>query len=198
MAYTKQLWANGDIITAAKMNHMEDGIDAISANGAIGTSNLANASVTNAKLDQGAVDTSNIANGAVGTTEIQDGAVTSAKLADSAYHNTAATFDTTKAYSSGDYCVYNGALYRFTADKAAGAWDSTKVVAVALADDVDEVKSEIQKINAVTLYNGTMTNGSVSKTTGENLSSSSLVRTSWVDVSNIEKLIYSRIYTTSS
>ena len=80
MAYTKQLWANGDIITAAKMNHMEDGIDAISANGAIGTSNLANASVTNAKLDQGAVDTSNIANGAVGTTEIQDGSVTSAKL----------------------------------------------------------------------------------------------------------------------
>ena len=81
MAYSKQTWVTGETITASKLNHMEDGIDAISANGAIGTSNLANASVTNAKLDQGAVDSSNIANGAVGTTEIQDGAVTTAKLA---------------------------------------------------------------------------------------------------------------------
>ena len=28
MSYTKQTWANGDIITAAKLNHMEDGITA--------------------------------------------------------------------------------------------------------------------------------------------------------------------------
>lgn len=80
MAYSKQTWVTGETITASKLNHMEDGIDTISANGAIGTANLANASVTNAKLDQGAVDSSNIANGAVGTTEIQDGSVTSAKL----------------------------------------------------------------------------------------------------------------------
>lgn len=26
MAYTKQTWTNGDTITAAKLNHMEDGI----------------------------------------------------------------------------------------------------------------------------------------------------------------------------
>ena len=81
MAYSKQTWVRGEKVASAKLNHMEDGIDAISANGAIGTANLANASVTNAKLDQGAVDTSNIANGAVGTTEIQDGAVTTPKIA---------------------------------------------------------------------------------------------------------------------
>lgn len=73
------------------------------------------------------------------TTTVEDGAVTSAKLANSAYHNTAATFDTSKAYSSGDYAIYSGNLYRFTADKTAGAWDSTKVVAVALADDVASI-----------------------------------------------------------
>ncbi len=28
MAYEKQTWANGDVITAAKLNHMEDGISA--------------------------------------------------------------------------------------------------------------------------------------------------------------------------
>lgn len=27
MAYDKQTWANGDVITAAKLNHMEDGIE---------------------------------------------------------------------------------------------------------------------------------------------------------------------------
>lgn len=89
MSYTAKTWVTGEVIQAVDLNHAEQGIataqsgvDAISAPGAIGTANLANASVTNAKLDQGAVDTSNIANGAVGTTEIQDGAVTLAKLAD--------------------------------------------------------------------------------------------------------------------
>lgn len=28
MSYTKQTWANGDVVTAAKLNHMEDGIEA--------------------------------------------------------------------------------------------------------------------------------------------------------------------------
>lgn len=27
MSYTKNTWANGDVITAAKLNHMEDGIE---------------------------------------------------------------------------------------------------------------------------------------------------------------------------
>ena len=60
--------------------HAEQGIYDISANGAIGTTNLANASVTNAKLDQEAVDTDNIRNGAITTPLIYDGAVTAAKL----------------------------------------------------------------------------------------------------------------------
>ena len=32
MAYEKQTWANGDIITAQRLNHMEDGIAASSSN----------------------------------------------------------------------------------------------------------------------------------------------------------------------
>ena len=31
MAYTKQTWATGDTITAAKLNHMEDGIEGASS-----------------------------------------------------------------------------------------------------------------------------------------------------------------------
>ena len=41
MAYEKTTWANGDIITAAKLNNMEDGIESIiglpSFSGANGT-----------------------------------------------------------------------------------------------------------------------------------------------------------------
>lgn len=48
----------------------------------------------------------------------------------------AAEFSTSKAYAVGDYCTYQGQVYRFTAAKSAGAWDSTKVTAVNIADDV--------------------------------------------------------------
>ena len=89
MSYTAKTWVTGEVIQAVDLNHAEQGIataqsgvDAISANGAIGTANLANASVTNAKLDQEAVDSDNIRNGAIVTPLIYDGAVTTPKLAD--------------------------------------------------------------------------------------------------------------------
>ena len=80
MAYSKQTWVRGEKVASAKLNHMEDGIAAISANGAIDTANLANASVTNDKLDQEAVDSNNIRTGAIITPLIYDGAVSYAKL----------------------------------------------------------------------------------------------------------------------
>lgn len=108
------------------------------------------------------------------TAKLQDGAVTAAKLADSAYHNTAATFDTTKAYSAGDYVIYSGSLYRFTADKTAGSWDSTKVVAVALADDVSDLKRTTKEEWESVLIESLAVNDSVSnwyKSTPNNLES---------------------------
>ena len=38
----------------------------------------------------------------------------------------APAFSTSTAYNEGDVVTYNGKLYLFTADKAAGAWDDTK------------------------------------------------------------------------
>lgn len=81
MAYTAKTWVTGEVIQASDLNHAEQGIAAISANGAIDTANLANASVTNEKLDQEAVDSNNIRAGAIITPLIYDGAVTDAKLA---------------------------------------------------------------------------------------------------------------------
>ena len=39
----------------------------------------------------------------------------------------APAFSTSTAYTAGDVVTYNGSLYVFTAEKAAGAWDDTKV-----------------------------------------------------------------------
>lgn len=73
------------------------------------------------------------------------------ETADEAKAIVAGEFLTTKTYTTGEYCIYSGTLYRFTADKTAGAWDSTKVVSGALANDVSKNKSAIMD-NANGLY----------------------------------------------
>lgn len=52
-------------------------------------------------------------------------------------------FSTSTAYAIGDYAIYNGHLYRFTAAHAAGAWTGTDAVQVQLAEDVADLKSAI-------------------------------------------------------
>ena len=55
--------------------------------------------------------------------------------------STASGFDTATAYSEGDCVFYEGKLYRFKANKAAGAWDSTKVEEPdPIAEDVTRLK----------------------------------------------------------
>lgn len=55
----------------------------------------------------------------------------------------AAEFDATAAYTTGDLVVYNGALYKFTSDHAAGAWSSADVAATTVDDLIDAVNSRI-------------------------------------------------------
>ena len=50
-------------------------------------------------------------------------------------------FSTTKEYYSGDYCVHNGTMYRFTEDKSAGAWDDTKVASVDVASELTDERN---------------------------------------------------------
>ena len=88
MSYTKQTWANGDIITAAKLNHMEDGIAGVEADA-------------------------------------------KSAIADD--------FSTSTDYAAGDYAIYSGHLYRFTAAHAAGAWIGTDAVQVQLAEEMQSL-----------------------------------------------------------
>ena len=101
-AYTAHQWEDGEVITAERLNAIENQLAALSAAGGIGTSNIADGAVTSAKIGASAVGAGNIADGAVtsakigasavgagkigvnavATANIQDKAVTAAKIAD--------------------------------------------------------------------------------------------------------------------
>ena len=52
-------------------------------------------------------------------------------------------FSTGTAYAIGDYCIYEGVLYRFTATHAAGAWNGSHVTAVALGPDLAALRGDL-------------------------------------------------------
>ena len=52
-------------------------------------------------------------------------------------------FSASKAYAAGDYCYYNGTLYKFKTAHAAGAWTTSDVEAAKLAGDVSSLKESI-------------------------------------------------------
>lgn len=55
----------------------------------------------------------------------------------------APTFSASTSYIAGQYVWYNGTLYRFTADHAAGTWTGTDAAAVVVGEDISELKSAI-------------------------------------------------------
>lgn len=67
-------------------------------------------------------------------------------------------FSTTKAYSTGDYCIYNDVLYKFTADKDAGPWDASKASATLVGTELSKVNSsnnsQASLINGATVFQG--------------------------------------------
>jgi hypothetical protein len=46
-------------------------------------------------------------------------------------------FDSTLPYSKGDYCIYNGELFRFNSDKNAGGWDGSIVDQVVVCGELN-------------------------------------------------------------
>ena len=55
----------------------------------------------------------------------------------------APAFNSSTAYTAGQYVTYSGALYQFTADHAAGAWDASHVTATNIGANLNELKSEV-------------------------------------------------------
>ena len=80
--YTAHKWEDGEVITAERLNAIENQLAALSAAGGIGTRNIADKAVTKTKIAALAVGTDKIETNAVATANIQDKAVTAAKIAD--------------------------------------------------------------------------------------------------------------------
>ena len=71
-------------------------------------------------------------------------------------------FSTTKAYSTGDYCIYNDVLYKFTADKDAGPWDASKVTSTLVATELSSLSSSLNsKATYIYLDAPTVTNNPI-------------------------------------
>ena len=52
-------------------------------------------------------------------------------------------FDSSTAYAAGEYCNYNGQLYKFDEDHAAGSWTGSDATATVLADVLAEVGENV-------------------------------------------------------
>ena len=50
----------------------------------------------------------------------------------------APAFSTETAYTAGEYVTYDGKLYKFTNDHAAGAWSTSDVTEITVSDDLEK------------------------------------------------------------
>ena len=64
----------------------------------------------------------------------------------------ATPFSETESYTAGKYVTYNGQYWRFTADKAAGAWDASKA-------ESTNIGAELSALNASKSYAATFNDG---------------------------------------
>ena len=56
--------------------------------------------------------------------------------------NFADAFSTSTTYAAGDYVIYSGQLYRFTANHAAGAWSGSDAEAVTVGEELTDLNAE--------------------------------------------------------
>lgn len=64
-------------------------------------------------------------------------------------------FSTTKAYHTGDHVIYGAGWYTFTANKAAGAWDATKVNGpFKVSDQLTNLKEELTNLQSIVWTSG--------------------------------------------
>ena len=73
---------------------------------------------------------------------------------------TFAEYDGSKTYNTGDFVVYENALYQCKADNTTGTWDSSKWESATLQDLLDDVEGAVASVSGkadiVSLENGTL------------------------------------------
>ncbi len=56
-------------------------------------------------------------------------------------------FSSSTAYAKGDYVIYNGVLYKFTAAHSAGAWTGSDASAVVVGDELDALNDDLDTLD---------------------------------------------------
>lgn len=57
-------------------------------------------------------------------------------------------FSEEMTYNTGEYCIYQNALYKFTSDKEPGAWDETKVEATTVDAEMSDMQTQINELTS--------------------------------------------------
>ena len=139
----------------------------------------------------GLVDTYTVTytNGTTMTFTVTNGAngeITASSLAD--------TFSASASYTAGKCVVYAGQLYQFSADHAAGAWTGTDATAIKLADVVSDLNNAISAITqenyGENIFDGLFPESGSINATGQEVDSSSYVRTGYIPIDNTQSKLY--------
>lgn len=84
----------------------------------------------------------------------------------------ASVFSDALDYTTGDYVIYNGILYEFTANHNAGAWNLNDVHAVNMGDEVTDLKNIVNRLRFNTvadmIADRTLSVGDIAETLGYN------------------------------
>ena len=73
-------------------------------------------------------------------------------------------FSVERSYSKGDITIYNNNVYEFTANKSAGAWDSTKVTQTTIGAVCTSLNNSLTKSSStIDVVNGTQNMNLVEK-----------------------------------
>lgn len=83
--------------------------------------------------------------------------------------NIAPTFNTSTAYSVGDFVLYNGALYKFTSAHSAGAWNASHVAAAKVTSDLSTSGSDIDDTAAINSTTKTWSVNKINTTVNANI-----------------------------
>lgn len=75
----------------------------------------------------------------------------------------APTFNATTEYTTGKYVWYDGSLYRFNTDHAAGAWNASQVDAAVLSDKVAATESAVNNLKSLEVAHSPLDVGTVTK-----------------------------------
>lgn len=113
----------------------------------------------------------------------------------SLWESLAPAFSSNNEYVSGNYCTYNGNLYKFIKDHS-GSWSASDVTAVNLGSEFSSFREEMHLPVDISAGLWSSDTGGIKHSDGTIYASSNLRYTDYIDISGIDFLVYSQFQST--